>query len=105
MKGLKIISSWIFFMAAMMVFFLDIGGVFAYNDPAFFLFFLCYGFFTFLNKPGSTFSFILSFWFLFLMSLSFIPTSVGRTTERFGEWFFLMFLFSLLYRIKELWRH
>ena len=89
-------------MAAIL--FLDLAGVFGYSDLPFLLAFFVYAIFIIIQRSTSRLSFGVALLMLLYMGLSYIPTATSRTTERFGEWFYLFFFFGMLQYCRELWR-
>lgn len=78
------------------IFFMDLGGIFNYSDLPFFIVFLLYFLFLFLQKGRSVISFSIVLFLLIYMGLSYIPTGGGKITERIGEWFFLFLFIGVL---------
>lgn len=104
MKNYTLVASYLLFAAADCVFVLDLVPVFNYQDISFVLFCALYTVFLYMQKAKSSLSFYIAFYFLVLMGLSYIPTAASRTTERFGEWFFVMLAYAMIQRMIELWK-
>lgn len=79
----------------------DLLGVFDYSDIPFLLVIVLYVGILYIQRASSKLSFILSLSCLVFMELSYIPTGASRVTERFGEWFYLFFVFGLIHYMKE----
>lgn len=103
MKGNKIIILLSLSLVPLMVVVLtlDLADVFNYSDLPFFLMFLIYSFIVLIQRSSSKMSFFLALILLSYMALSYIPSGASATTERFGEWFYLFFVFGLIQYIKE----
>jgi hypothetical protein len=101
-KKLILFSLFLIPVAAAIVF-LDLSGLFGYSDVPFALAFTIYFVFVLIQKTSSRISFFLSLLFVIYMGLSYMPTGAGQITERFGEWFYLFFVFGLIQYCKEAW--
>lgn len=79
----------------------DLAGSFQYSDIPFLLVFSLYIMFVIIQRSQSVLTFKLSLAFLIYMGLSYIPVGAAGTTERIGEWFYLLFVFGLVQYAKE----
>jgi|SRR3989344_1570407 len=75
---------------------LDLVGVFNNSDVPFLLSFIVYFMVILIQRSSSRLTFVISLLCLILMGLSYIPTADGHITERFGEWFYIFFVFGLI---------
>lgn len=78
------------------VLFADIAVAFNYSDLPFLIAFVIYTVFILIQRSRSSLTFSIAMLLLIYMGLSYIPTGASRVTERFGEWFYLFFLFGLI---------
>jgi hypothetical protein len=100
-NSLILLSLFLFPMIAGVVLF-DLAGGFNFSDLPFLLAFLLYGIFVLFQRSGSKVAFGLALLFLIYTGLSYVPAGTARTTERFGEWFYLFFVFGLIQYAVEL---
>lgn len=82
---------------------MDLATTFSYSDLPFVLAFVMYILFVVIQRSSSRGTFIMVLYLLILMGLSYVKTGPGAITERFGEWFYLFFVFGLIQYIKEAW--
>jgi hypothetical protein len=99
-----IIFSLLLVPAAAAVVILDLAGVFGYSDLPFLLVFFPYFLFMFIQRTGSRCTFAVALCMLLYMGLSYVPTGAGPITERFGEWFYVFFVFGLIQYSREAWQ-
>ena len=85
------------------ILFVDLAGTFSYSDVPFVLAFVIYILFVIIQRSSSRGTFIMTLYLLILMGLSYVKTGPGAITERFGEWFYLFFVFGLIQYAKEAW--
>lgn len=85
------------------ILFADLAGTFSYSDLPFVLAFAIYILFVVIQRSSGWSSFIMTLYLLILMGLSYVQTGSGAITERFGEWFYLFFVFGLIQYTKEAW--
>lgn len=83
---------------------LDLAGVFRYGDLPFVMAYSLYCLFVYIQKSASKVTFSIAIVLLGYMALSYIPAGASQVTERFGEWFYLFFLFGLIQYVKEVWK-
>ncbi len=79
----------------------DVAGTFSYSDIPFVLAFSLYMLFVVIQKSSCRASFLMALFLLLVVGLSYIPTGPSVVTERFGEWFYLFFVFGLIQYFKE----
>ncbi|EKD67865.1 MAG: hypothetical protein ACD_48C00176G0001 [uncultured bacterium] len=82
---------------------MDLAGIFNYTDNPFFFVFAVYVIFVFIQRSQSRFTFSIAMLLLIYMGLSYIPAAASRATERFGEWFYLFFVFGLIQYGREIY--
>lgn len=85
------------------ILFVDLAGTFSYSDLPFVFAFSVYMLFVFIQGSTSKATFIMTLYLLIIMGLSYVQTGPGVITERFGEWFYLFFVFGLVQYTKEAW--
>lgn len=85
------------------IIFLDLAGTFNYSDLPFLFAFVIYFVFVFIQRVQSKATFSVALLLLIYMGLSYIPAGPSRVTERFGEWFFLFFVYGLIQYVKDIW--
>jgi len=101
----KLIFPSLFLMPIMAcVLFVDLAGTFNYGDISFAIVFALYIIFIAIQHAKSKTTFVIAFLFLIWMGLSYLPTGAGQVTERFGEWFYLFFLFGIVQYTYEVLR-
>lgn len=81
----------------------DLTGAFNYTDSPFLITFLIYVVFVFIQQSQSKFTFSIAILLLIYTGLSYIPTNASLVTERFGEWFYLFFVFGIIQYTKDIW--
>jgi hypothetical protein len=80
---------------------MDLAGTFNYSDLPFLFAFTIYIIFVLIQRTQSKAAFIVALLLLIYTGLSYLPTGASPTTERFGEWLYLFFVFGLIQYGKE----
>ncbi len=94
----------LFLIAAMIgIVVMDLLYKFGNYDTPFMLEFVLYLLYTFLRRSTSKLTFIVVILFIVSMGISYITAGSTRLTERFGEWFYLYFIFGLIQYGREFW--
>lgn len=83
----------------------DLMGKFGNSDTAFAAAMSLYILYTFRKRLPSSVTFSIVILFVIGMGISYMMQGSERLTERFGEWFYLFFLFGLVQYFYETWNN
>lgn len=83
------------------VIYMDLAGTFGYTDLPFLLAFALYIVFVLIQQSQSRLTFVIAILLLIYTGLSYVPAGAAVLTERFGEWFYLYFVFGLIQYCRE----